>query len=187
MSDFPPSPMPPGFGPPGNAGPYTQSPSPRPTVVTVLAIIGIVWGVFCVLSLLFNIASTAITLQTGRSLLGQTQAFMSHGLLEYALVSGIVGLGVAVLLIAASIASLQLKAWGRRGMLWWSWATIVLTIVGVSIAFANKDKQGMQRSMMSGIVGVTLVCPLIILIFPIWILATFNGVGVKAAFGAPQI
>jgi hypothetical protein len=213
MSDFPQPPLPPGYGPIGYSAPQVYAPSPRPTVVTVLAIIGIIWGVWGILADLYTFAATAVALQMGHMPFSQAPLFMGRGWMMFTLTSVAVQLGFAVLLIAASIASLRLTGWGRRGMIWWSWAAIVLTLIGVSAAYAHKDQtlqgiqtqiqaqqrtnramspqvqqqmQGinqMQTTMMSSFIYIGLFCPLIILIYPIWILATFNSPRVKAAFG----
>jgi hypothetical protein len=213
MSDFPQPPMPPGYGPIGYSGPQAYAPSPRPTVVTVLAIIGIIWAVWGILGGLYSVAFNLMTLQAGHMPFSRLPMIMSPGWLMFSIVTSAVHLAFAVLLIAASTASLRLTPWGRRGMIWWSWAAIVLTLIGVSAAYAHKDQtlqgiqtqiqaqqrtnramspqvqqqmQGinqMQTTMMSSFIYIGLFCPLIILIYPIWILATFNSPRVKAAFG----
>jgi hypothetical protein len=215
MSDFPQPPMPPGYGPIGYSGPQAQAPSPRPTVVTVLAIIGIVWAVWGILAGLYTLAANAAALQSGHMPFSHAPLFISQGWIEFTLGLGLVHLAFAVLLLAASIASLRLTGWGRRGMVWWSWVAIVLAVVGVVATFSHKDQmvqamqtqiQAQQRmnpgmtpqmqqqmqginqmtaSMMSTFFYVGIFCPLITLIFPIWILATFNTPRVKSAFGEP--
>jgi hypothetical protein len=213
MSNFPPPPPPPGFEPIGYITPQVDPPPRRPTVVTVLAAIGICWGVFSVLSGLYAIASNAYTLKTGMMPLNNLPSPMSQGIVLYTFIMSIVSLGLAALLLAASIGSIRLSGWSRKGMILWAWCTVVLTFIGLAITLTHQAElsqimktamnqqmqqqqqinpqvaqqtQAMTQSMMQVmsplILGAAIACPLILLIYPIWILATFGKPRVRSAF-----
>src|SRR5437762_1384787 len=104
----------------------------RPKSVTVLAIIGIVLAALGILSLLWSGASFMIQRSRPNPMLGEL--FNDPTYLTSMCVLLPVGLGERVLLLWASIDSLRLRHWARRGMLAYGWLAI---IVGLSAGVFN--------------------------------------------------
>jgi hypothetical protein len=184
---------------PGYQTPYTPRPSPRPTSVTVLAIIGIVFGGLFVLCKPFGLLPLVMPNMGPPN--PALDVLRTDGMLRALTIGGVlVGLPVSILLLASSIACLSLKSWARKGMLSYAVIAIVLsalTFVAQVIWVIPKMKAIQQQQManipnaaflaeMTG-VPITAVEFLIRLIFPACILFYFTRPHVKAAFENLQL
>ena len=131
---------------PGYQSPSTRSAPLRPTSVTVLAILGIIFGALGVLCKPLSLAAIFIPQPGPNPAVEMQKEMMGFNLANVA-----VGTAVSVLLLAASIACLSLKPWARKGMLTYAGIAIVLTIVGGVITFVwmLPRIQEMQRQMMA--------------------------------------
>src|SRR5438128_303609 len=131
MSELPPLPSSP---PPVPYASYAAGPAvpgvTRPTSVTALAIIGIIWGGIAVLGGVWGVASYFLPFHN--PVIDKVKE--NPGLFVFTVVSGLVGLALAVVLLAGSIGALSLKPWARRAMLFWAWADIFLRIVGTAVS-----------------------------------------------------
>ena len=152
----------------------------RPTSVSVIAIIGIVWaslGLICApLSIVpYFVASmgaqnpTIKMVQDSKLLFGWTIVFTA---LSFAL---------AVMLMASSIGSLRLTRWARTGMIGWAIGATVLTLLNtvVQVVFVlppllakmSNGNPADQGAAIGGVVGVVFglivgfALPIVVVIF----------------------
>jgi hypothetical protein len=189
MSQYPPPPVQP---PVEYAAPQIPIPPSRPTSVTVLAIIGIVFGALGVLCTPFGLLPYFVDFGQPNPVVDGIKAnklafFWTMG-------SSILGILLAVILLAGSIGSLKLAAWARSVMLAYGAMAIVLTLAGAVINFTTimpimnesfKDMPGGGGfAAMGGMIGA-VVGTLLFLIYPICVLIFFNSERVKHAFANP--
>jgi hypothetical protein len=118
---------------------YTPAP-PRPTILTVLAIIGIVFGAVGVLCLgfgdlmnLFMLASPAMARAINQPRNVQTSN----------LIIGTFGLIFSAALLAASIGAINLKPAARRWMIRWAAADLLYDVIKLVVAVAILVPQAM--------------------------------------------
>ena len=123
MTQYP-SPYPPQPHIPGYQTPSTPTPSPRPTSVTVLAIIGIIFGGIGVLCKPLGLVAMFLPQSGPNPMLD-----MQKDMMAWNVISTVIGLAISLLLLAASIGSLSLKPWARKGMLAYAAAAVVMTLV----------------------------------------------------------
>jgi hypothetical protein len=170
----------------------------RPTVVTVIAVIGIILGIGGLLCKPTSLLMFVVPMPPGPD--GQpvvnpvVEAFKNDSFLRLWLIAG-TGAGwlISVLLLIASIGSLKLKDWGRTGMLGYAALAALMTIVSqvVSVlALGPALEQAMQQSgapktgMMAGLppaVGMAIGIVLGMW-FPVLIFWAFTRPRVKEAF-----
>ena len=187
---------------PGYQSPQTPTAPLRPTSVTVLAILGIIFGGMGVLCKPLSLAAIFIPQPAPNPAVEMQKDMMAFNLANAA-----VGTAVSVLLLAASIGCLSLKPWARKGMLTYAGLALALTVVGAIITFVwmMPKIQEMQRQMMAqqsaggtppppqmmsivqsaGTIGAVLGT-VGALIYPTCLLYFFTRPNVKSAFGDPS-
>jgi hypothetical protein len=174
---------------------YTPQASPRPTSVTVLAIIGIIWGALQLLCNAFGIFGLLMLDQltaAGGGANPMADAMKdSPGLMPILIGAVVVRLVLSLVLLAGSIGALSLKAWGRSAMLGYAWGIVVVTIletiVGLTMTLPAVKKHlpadpQLQQTMMAQQYGSVLCGPILGLIYPVFVLVYMNKPHVKAAF-----
>ena len=178
---------------------YSPTPQPtglRPGSVTALAIVGIVFGG---LGLLCKPLSVLLLFMPQPQ--PNPAIEMQKGMMPWNLSSAGVGTLISALLLAASIGSLMLKPWARKGMLAYAALAVVMNVVGLVVTLVwimpkMKDVQqqmiqqqggaaappGMANMMQTlGSVG-TIVGFVLAMVFPVLIGYFFTRDNVKAAF-----
>jgi hypothetical protein len=168
--------------------PYaTPMPHPRPTAVSVLAIIGIVYASIGLLNALLGMAMQVIATASGGAF-GPTASKLSVSC-TIALAGG--SLILAGVLMTASIGSLRMRAWARKLMVRWAcfylaWEAVEVTVQTLIVvpeavnAYASATAAagapapmpgvpGLMKSMMyGGVVFAFIFCcvlPICVLIF----------------------
>jgi hypothetical protein len=162
--------------------------NPRPTSVTVLAIIGIVWGAIM-------IPCNAITLIPFLGNLSAQDPVMSAIRADpvaygWSVGSTVARVVLAVVLLAGGVGALMLKPAGRSGMLLYARVMIVLAVVdalmGVLVLFpiarnALSGNPQLASMLIARQVGAVFGI-VIAMAYPILVLAFLNKAHVKAAF-----
>jgi len=111
------------------SSPYVKPPaeSPRPTSVTVLAVIGIILGGLGVLCKPFSLAMFVVPMPVPNPVV---DAFKNDSFLRlWMIINTGVGWLMSALLLLSAIGSLRLKDWGRTGMLAYAALAALLTVV----------------------------------------------------------
>lgn len=184
---------------PGYQSPYTPTASPRPTSVTVLAIIGIVIGGLFVLCKPFGLLPLVMPNMGPPN--PALDVLRTDATLKALTIAGvIVGLPVSILLLASSIACLSLKPWGRNGVLAYAAIAIVLSALTfvAQVVWVIPKMQAVQKQQMANVpnaaffaeltgVPITAVEFVFRLILPACLLYFFTRPHVKAAFENPQL
>jgi hypothetical protein len=185
---------------PGYQSPYTRSAPVRPTSVTVLAIIGIIFGGLGVLCKPLGVVALFIPQPGPNPVLD-----MQRSMMVWNVANAMVGTLVSVLLLASAIGSLSLKPWARKGMLAYAGLALVLTVVGgvVTMVWIMPKMQEAQRQMLAqqsargapapppGMMNVMqtagnafgVIAIVLALIFPLVLMYFYTRPEVKAAFG----
>jgi hypothetical protein len=102
-----------------------------PTSITVVSILGIIYGGIILLAMPINLVVSFFPL-TPNPMMDHLRAdagYMAVTLCSYAL-----NFLLALLLLISSIGSIRLKKWGRSGMNIYAIAQIVLLVIGIPIA-----------------------------------------------------
>lgn len=185
VSYFPP---PPGLP---YATPEIPAPSPRPTSVTVLAIIAIVFGSLAVLGTLCSLFPYLGVQFTPNPVIDATRK--DPLLLGYNLVSLVLGMVLGAVLLVGGISSLSLKPIGRRLMMGYAVVYLVISIPSAILNVAvitprllnhvqNLGSNPQLKTVLSysAYLGVAMV--LVFLIWPILILYYMTRPHVKSAF-----
>ena len=181
---------------------YTRTAPLRPTSVTVLAIIGIVFGGLGLLCKPLSFAALFMPQPVPNPAVQMQKDMMAFNVGNAA-----IGTLVSALLLASSIGCLSLKPWARKGMLTYAGLAIVLTIAGgiITMVWMLPKIQEMQRQMMTQSSGRGAPAPppqmmsmiqsastvgaviaiVISLIFPACLIYFFTRPNVKSAFGDP--
>jgi hypothetical protein len=174
---------------PGYASPGMAVASPRPTSVTVLAILGIIFGGFGTL------CSPAALIPFFLDMPGPKnpvmEAMKSDGtLMAWTLGSTLVGWIMAIVLLSASIAALKLKEWARKTLAIYAVAAFVtgainlvftLTVMNPKMAEIIGNDPAAKSAMAMQTV-FTLIGFAIGMIFPAFLLFYMTRPHVKAAF-----
>lgn len=201
MSQLPP---PPPFDPLFYASPHVPQKSPRPTSVTVIAILAIIWGSLHVLAMLCTIPQyLGVNLAPNPAMDGIRK---DPVLLSVSIFNMAIGLLLGVLVLACGIGALSLKPWSRIWMI--RYAVIYFFFAIVSTVFnllfiQPRMEQAMQTAMpanspfnaaqfqsMMHIGRYVGVCfAVLFLLWPVAILYYMTRPHVKAAFqgGAPSV
>lgn len=176
----------------GNPSYATPMPSPRPMSVTVVAIVGIVWGVLMLLCNGFGLITVFKPDIFGPNpALNEIRAHPTANL--WTNVSPFIGIALAVLLIAGASGALGLRGWGRAAMLMFAFVDLVVAMVNliVTVTVINPI---MARAMQGQIPGNNarvfemaqhggaIIGILVVLVMPVWILLVMFRANVKAAF-----
>jgi hypothetical protein len=157
-----------------------------PTSVMVLGIMGIVLSGLGFLGTAASVLGVLMPSDLTPSL------NKDAGYFTYVIASAIVNLLLYILLIAASIGSLRLKRWARKGMLTYAMATLVLLVVGTAMtigyvtpklnaAIGPKVPQE-QADLLRASLSMAPLCGLAGAIFPIFVLVFFTRKKVVNAF-----
>jgi hypothetical protein len=204
MTTQPTYPMPPG------APLYYEPPrrSPRPTAVTVLAILGIVigsFGVLCKPPGLLPLFVDLSAMMPGGVKNPMLDAQRNDPLLfAWTLGSILVGTAISVLLLSGSIGSLYLRPWARKAMVAYTVAAVAMTVINAVVTLvwllpkitaaqqqmiqqmARPGTPGPPPQMMSfmkaGGIGGAVMGALLGLAFPAFIAYFFTRSEVKDAF-----
>ena len=130
--------------------PYIPQPSPRPTSVTVFAVLGIIFGSLGVLGMLCSIPQYfGLQLAPNPMMDGIRKDPL---LLTVTLGSLIVGFVMSVWLLVASIGMLSLKTWARKAMVRYGIVYLVTSILSIilSLSVTNpRMRQVTEQSMQS--------------------------------------
>lgn len=105
--------------------------SPRPSSVTVVAIIGIVLGGSGTLCLGLS-AITAPFVNT----IQQPSMRQPTDLVAWNVIQSVIGFALSVVLLIASIAALSLRRWSRTALIWVSVADIFWQVLKATVGFA---------------------------------------------------
>ena len=166
-------------------------PNPRPTSVTVLAIVGIVWGALMLLCNGVGLIPELIPNFGGADpVFAELRA--NSVARAWGVVGPVIGLGLAVLLLAGSIGALMLRGWGRAAMMVFAVAEILAGLVNLVItigvinpitAKAAPAGPGAQGNAFAiGQHFGTAVAVAVALVLPVWILIVMKRPAVIAAF-----
>lgn len=171
---------------------YYQPVNPRPTSVTVLAILAIIFG-----GLGSACGWTNVLPYFNPSMQNEvTRAFSSEPVMRvWAVFSALWGWGVSVLLLIAGILCLRLRPLGRTLMLVYAWSTLVMAVPGLIMNFVymmpalenlkkqNPGNPGIAAGVTAGYIGA--IAGLVIgLGIVAWVLYVMSRPHVKAAFAA---
>lgn len=179
----------PGYQPPPPYS-YQQPSGGRPTSVTVLAIIGIIWGALLLLCNVFGLIG-AVALSAGTVTDPGMEALRENKLVWMSqMVMPVIGLIIAIVLIAGSIGSLMLKAWGRLAMIVYAVVAIVVgllnavvTLVYIAPTMKQNIPAGQNAEAFAAGQTFGMYCGiLIVLAYPVFVLIFMNKPHVKAAF-----
>jgi hypothetical protein len=115
--------------PPPNVFPYAVAPfRKRPTAVTVLAIIGIVWGALGALSGICSLVPYVVQSSQPNPVLDAVRARpLLHA---WTILSTLLSWVIAIILLAGSIAALSLRPWGRLVMVGYAVVNLVISLIG---------------------------------------------------------
>ena len=177
---------------------YGATPS-KPTSVTVLSILAIVWGGLGMLCGVIGTIGMLAAVAGGRigSGVSSRQYVVHHDssvATLYREIAPIVGLAMAVVLLAVGIGGLMLRPWARRLAMPWSiieiiWACIVvfctMNLVDMSAIGAGRQQLN-PVAMRAGFIGGAVAVGLLDCILPACFLIFWNRPHVKAAFEGQQ-
>jgi GYF domain 2 len=173
----------PGVAQPGMAPvpgmPYGQplgyaAPAPaRPTSVTVIAVIGIIFGSLGVLGSICGVIALPF-IRNQMAAQGKTMPTSS----AWVFISAFLGIALGGLLLAASISALRLTPWARTGLLVYAGLSIVIHLISSGVNFAQMSGQA-TTPMQTGIMVGSLIGGMI---FPVCILYFMTRPHVVAAF-----
>jgi hypothetical protein len=121
MTSFGQTPPPPTYDP--MIG-YAQPLKDRPTSVTAMAIIGIIWAILNLLCVGYTLASTVLTMTSGRSLFGPPVK-MPQWMMVIGIVACLISIGLCIMLLIGCIGSFYLRKWARSVVITWSIVTLL--------------------------------------------------------------
>jgi hypothetical protein len=162
-------------------------PQGRPTVVTVLAIIGIVLGALGVLCKPMSLMMYFVPMPAGNPVMDRMKA--DQALFIWTMASTSVGWFLSIVLLVCGIGALALKEWSRQGLIGWSILTLVVDLAvmifnwvwvmpRMNKILAGQPNPGGNIGMIAGIaVGVVFSVAL-----PIVLIYFMTRPAVKAAF-----
>ena len=163
---------------------------PTPVGVKVVSIIGIIWGILTLLGSLWGIVSLSVRIGPPNPALDAL--YNDPAYVGAMVISSILGFALGLLLLAASIGSLNLRSWARKGMLIYAGLACANTILGTIISFAfvipkmtetlaRTSPAAAEGAKIGGIIGGG--CGIILgLALPVAIFAVFNSPTTKDAF-----
>jgi hypothetical protein len=174
---------PPPPGPPPHIPYYTaQVPfhNPRPASVTVLAILGIIFGALGVLCMPLMLAAPFIP-ELGEELGQQYEGAALVG----NTVLNVVQLLLSGVLLISSIAALRLHPLGRKGMIWEEAASLLLLPVGVAmfLLWDLEELRGMDEVELVAAAAGGACGVLVTVVYAVLVLYFMTRPEVKAAFG----
>lgn len=165
----------------------TMMPRERPTSVTVLSIIGIIFAVLGLIGTAFTLVQHVV--QIGSQPNPAVDVVKENGtLFTTMIVLLVLGLALSVILLVGSILSLKCRSLGRQLMLTYVWFGLVQTAIGIAINYFLVYPPMLQRmrpqlpQSMDGIMyGSLIVAGLIGAIYPLCVLYYFTRPHVRAA------
>lgn len=167
---------------------YPPALNPRPTVVTVMAVLGIIFGGIGVLCTPFSLVPYFVNLGQPNPVIDAVKE--NALLLDYMIFATLLSFLVAILLLTCSIGALKLKPWARTGLVWYGIVGCILAILGLIVNVVwffpilenmkgnpNQVKGAQMGGMIGGVAGAVfgLALPL-----AMWIVMTRPSI--KAAF-----
>ena len=182
---------------PAYANAYYPPPvNPRPTSVTVLAIIGIVWAALLLLCNSIALIPMFVELGVPDPVVAGIKADpVAYGWSVASVVARVV---LAIALLTGSIGALMLKPVGRAAMLFYAWAIIAISLADVVMSVLvlfpiMRNALGGNPQLASVVMGQqigAIVGILVAMAYPILVLVFMSKPHVKAAFagtaaGAP--
>jgi hypothetical protein len=196
MSQYPP--LPPNYPqPPLGYGSMVPSPSPRPTSVTVIAVLAIIFGSLGVLAMCCAMPQYLGVNFAPNPVINAIRA--DKPLFFFTLATMALGLIISALQLAGGIGSVGLKKWARTALIVYAWARLITGVIElpVSIAYIQPrtnqitmqamkgnpvmNQPGMQVMMKYGqYFGYAI--SVLLLIWPMVILYIMTRPHVKAAF-----
>jgi len=192
MSQFPDPNNP--FNPPAPL-PYAQSYAPpklRPTSVTVLAILGIIFGSLAILGSFCNtLELTGVSPDADNPLVKGMQD--DHTLFVWSVIGVVVDMALGLLLLGGSIKAWSLKRSGRSWLIAYSWLDIAFTLISTGIGFVlvlpkldqiiqNSNQNASMRSIMQMSTWGGFLFSVVLLAYPALILYYMSRPNVKEAF-----
>ncbi len=153
----------------------------RPTCLTVLGIINIVFGVFGALCAPIGLISLKIPGMEG----------LGSGFRMWTIVSVIVGVIASAALILLGIGLLKLKSWARIGNMVYAWFAILWGLAGTALNMTlimpamQEGMGGAHAQVMGGMIGgmvFSAIGGIVGLIYPILLLVFMNRQEVRDAF-----
>ncbi|HEV2688564.1 MAG TPA: hypothetical protein VGV35_08420, partial [Bryobacteraceae bacterium] len=166
--------------------------------VTVLAIIGIIWAILSMLCGGYSLASSFLTLSSGRNLFGPGTLTLPHWIMMISIVSGASTMVLAVVLLISCIGAMYLRKWAHGLVMAWAIITLLFTTVstvlqitwlGPETLAAMKQSQPnnpafaqAQGIMQWSMIGGAIVAWLFTCVLPICFLTLWNKPLVKEAF-----
>ena len=171
--------------------PYSALGTVRPTPVTTIATLGVIFGTFGLLC-----KPAGLVMQLFLKLPQPNPVFDAFrndpALRAWTIAAGITGTLVSLLLLLSSLGSLQLKQWARLGMLSYASLAALLTVVGQLFAYfvvgpavvqamRQAGLPNTQPNWLSGPIGMAIGL-VVGLWFPLLIVLYYNRRDVKQAF-----
>lgn len=162
--------------------------NPRPTSVTVLAVLGIIFAALGLICSPLSLVPYFVKIGPPNPAIDAVRS--NTALMTWIIASVVIGFLLAALLLAGSIASLKLRLAGQRAMILYAKIAIAMAILGfvVNVVWMmpamSQGQQGVSKNaeIIGGMIG-GLIGGLLALIYPICILVYMNKSHVKAAFG----
>lgn len=167
--------------------PPAYSTNPRPTSVTVLAVLGIIFGAIRTLCTPLGVLPFLVSTAPPNPVI---DAYRSDPLMMAVLIGSAIGtMGGGILLLAGSIGALRLHRWARKVLIVYAWIAIVVEVTGdvmgvayiipkVGQAVASLPNSAQIMGQMYGAIFggfIALTLPVLMLVF-------MNKPNVKAAF-----
>ncbi len=174
---------------PGYATPGVPVASPRPTSVTVLAILGIIFGGFGTLCSPFALIPFFMEMPGPKNPV--MEAMKDDGtLMGWTIGSTLLGWVMAIVLLSASIAALKLKEWARKTLAIYAVAAFVTGAISLVFTLAVMNPKMAEiigndpaaKSAMAMQTVFSLIGFAVGLIFPAFLLFYMTRPHVKAAF-----
>lgn len=166
----------------------------RPTSVTVIAILGLVWAGFGVLLTLWGLIVPLVS-----SAPEQVALRADVGLMSVTYIGGCIGLLLNAVLVAGCIGALKMTRWSRPTLLGWAYVNLALIVITglLNVAYviprtleiainANPSVSGMpenmRRAMLIGAIVLGLLGSLFSAALPVATLIIMSRKNVKEAF-----
>jgi hypothetical protein len=128
---------------------YAQPLKDRPTSVTVLAIIGIIWAIISILGAAYGLISSILMMSSGRTLFGPGRLNLPHSLVVVSIVQGVIGLALATTLLVSCIGALYLRRWAFRLVMTYAILTLLIATISTVLQvtwFGPETLSAMKQS-----------------------------------------
>ena len=122
---------PPPYGTIPYYSPLPPPPKLRPTSVTVMAVIGIIFGAIGVACSPFALVPYFVQMGPPNPVIDAVKS--DPVLFGWMVVAMAIHIPLSIVLLAGSIGALNLKLWARKALLFWSVAAIVMNVIGMIV------------------------------------------------------